>query len=167
MKFAINDFDDFDTAVQKTLDQVKKTAQLVTSGIANELTQEAKTAIETFYGHYNPVVYGPRHPDDKLDHGITRYYSNAHSVHYYGGVRLTPDKLKYDGYHSLLSVKVKVPKTYVFDLLMSGHHGAMENVPWSCAIPPVMTPSPYEIIKQKHSEIKSHLKQYIEKYGGV
>lgn len=148
--------------------RVRDIAKTVASQIADELTEEAKTSIVMFYSHYNPVRYKTRHKNDFLKNAVKRYYKNPHNTQYYGGVDINDGRLSFNGYHSNVypsdHEKWHVQKSYIYDLVMEGRHGATELFPWFDRIqhvPPVMENGPRKRVSTKYDLIYNHIDDYL------
>lgn len=120
--------------------------------VRDEMFETAKGAIDDFYEHYpNPIKYN-RNKYNFKKKSFIKYYKNPHNTIVRGGIELTPDKI--DNIYG-------VDPTYVFDLVYSGHHGNVEAFPHSIYnIPPVMSPSPMEILEDKKQYIIDHIGNY-------
>lgn len=129
--------------------------------VADEMEEAAKLAIETFYGSYGPSMYG-RRVWNLTSNSHKRYYRN-HGTHASGGVQLTPENMA-SIYPSVFNTK-SMPGDYIFDLAYSGRHGnteALRQVIPNAAIPPVMSPSPMELVEKKQSEIAGKGSSYVD-----
>ena len=117
--------------------------------IADELTEETKTAIVTFYNDYSPEYYKRNYWNFEKN-SYRRYYSNPHNKIYKGGVELTPGLMK-DIYQH--------PKDEVFGSVMEiGSHGPELYT----SVSP-MRPSPIEMVNLKRDEILQDINSYINK----
>lgn len=116
--------------------------------IRDELTMEAKKAIEAFYNDYSPMYYS-RHYN--FYGSYAKYYSNSHGNIFKGGVRLLPSAIPND-------YGKYVTGAEVFDLVYSGFHGPPigHNIGT-----PRMSPTPNEIILRKQEEIIANIGKYI------
>ena len=120
-----------------------------------DLYNAARNAISAFYDHYTPRYY-ERHSIPYYGHNINKsikkYYHAPHGNIYSGGIELSPESME-DLY--------KVRKDYVFNLIMAGFHGNIGMLPpytkdgqtWSYSIPPVMDPSPLDLILDKRDQL--------------
>ena len=138
-------------------DVVKPKIQQAASKIADELTQEAQLAIDDFYGHYSPVRY---HRQGGLKDSFTRYYRNAHSTIYHGGVELHPGSGSYHG--RVNGERVSVGADWVSALsIFNGMHGNVEAFGKPVFVPPRMSPTPFERVTKKCDDIVSHIQDYL------
>lgn len=121
--------------------------------VRDELTEEARSAIEDFYNDYSPVSY-IRHYWNFYNNSFKPLYQNSHGKKYTGGIRLTP---------SMLSDIYQDPAQQVFDTVYAGFHGvsSMYVSPKSFSITPRMTPSPMERLIKKREYILSHQGEYV------
>ena len=135
--------------------------------IANELTEEARLAIEDFYNGYTPQYY-VRHYNFR--NSFKRYYKN-HGDHFTVGVELTKSNIPnvysdpvdevfmrvYHGFHGYASV---------FDNDIHNVIDKNTNLPTGVTvqhkgnIPPRMVPSPIERLLKKRKEIVSNIYTY-------
>lgn len=145
-------------------DRLRKKASKAASRIADELTEEARSAIDYFYNVDYPsselVIY--KRSDEgagSMVKSYTRYRMNKHSHIYHGGVTLIDpgpreNHGKWHG-HSIDS-------DWLFmEVWLSGRHGRVENFPHAKKIPPIMSPTPYERVKMKRDEILENLDEYL------
>ena len=96
---------------------MRKFATNYAKGMALEakriLTDEAKTALDIYYGDYNPILYN--RTSNLHDNSYEPYYSNAHGSIIRGGVKFTS---------SAMGEVYNAPASWVFNLAMgSGIHG--------------------------------------------
>lgn len=121
-------------------------AKYAVQEMADELTEEAKNAIDYFYSSYDPKYYF-RH--DNFNRSYKRYYKNK-APRYIGGVELLEDSIPnvYRGTDSS-------PKS-VFERVYGGLHGiaSLQNRA------PIMAPSPMERILNKYDEIIADKDKY-------
>lgn len=149
-----------DSNISEVVASIKKAVQeninknLIAGGkvIADELTATAKQAIDTFYG-YTPIKYNR---SGGMNDTYKRFYkNNGHIIR--AGVELIPPSTSYLNYNK----KKSVSGEYVFDLTYSGHHGNTELFPFPVShFPPVMNPSPMELILNKREQIKNNIYAY-------
>lgn len=124
--------------------------------VRDEINQTAKEAIDAFYNHYRPKngepLYYKRHYYNFRRNSFTKYYKNPHNSIIRGGVELTP----YD-----LDDIYRADSEYVFNLVYLGYHGNVGMFPHKVTnIPPVMTPSPLDIILDKRDYIVKNINDY-------
>lgn len=138
------------------LNILRQKAQKAASKIATELTNEAKLAIEEFYGDYSPVIYKRQ---GGLKGTYKRYYRNPHGKIYHGGVELIPGT---GSYSSVVSGK-SVGSDFISALaVFNGMHGNVEALPFKVnVIPPRMSPTPYEKIRIKKDIILMNIYDYL------
>lgn len=153
-KKKITTISDLKKEIQKIAD--KKMVKIA-GQIRDDLTKTAASAIQSFYDNYRPgldgePLYYKRHYWNFEEHSFQKYYAHSLSSDiYYGGVRLTPE-LMYDEYRG---------DTFdVFNSVYNGYHGPKELYnSYTKMIPPIMNPSPREIILKKRDEIKRKLEK--------
>lgn len=117
----------------------------------DEMYEEAKYAIDSFYGDYDPLYY-KRHFYNFENNSFKKYYKNPHGSIVRGGIELTPSNLA-DIY--------RADSEYVFDLVYSGQHGNAGAFPHQVFnMPPVMSPSPMEILLDKRDSIVTNISNY-------
>lgn len=129
--------------------------------VADELTEEARSAIAEFYA-WSPKMYGR---SGSLNRSYKRYYRN-HGLHANGGVQLLPDSVSE---HPSVHHTKSMTGSYIFNLAYSGMHG---NTPALTQIypniknfPPLMKPSPSELLDDKYNNIIDNGNSYA--YLGV
>ena len=93
----------------------KTVCRIAVGKIRDELTEEARTAIELFYESYSPVYYN-RHYENFRKRSFKKYYANPHNQVYYGGVQLT--QMHYMKYIKILHQKYLIPCSRVFMVLL-------------------------------------------------
>lgn len=143
----------------------KEVGRITAADIRDELTDAAFNAIVKFYESYSPRSYR-RHYYNFLEKSFRKYYSNAHGTIYRGGVEFTP-QLMDDIYQSSSGYSPAQVTEQVFDTVYAGFHGVASTqiYPGSAPrySPPVMRPSPMELILSKRDEIEDNLDKYIQK----
>lgn len=163
--------------VLETKKQLAKDAQ-------NELVGAAHDAMEKFYSHYTPKRY--KRTFGFRDKSYVGSYKNPHNSRIYGGVRITTENINANDYKTYelttdgdkkkwIPISVEptdalsgngIPKTMgdIRELVYTGHHGYTDlfNQMWegkrNFEEPPVMKPSPYEIIEAKRDEYIDKIK---------
>lgn len=162
-----NDFkdwvEDFCSGLKK---QAQEKASKVADRIANEQESTAKLAIASFYSNYKPTKY-KRHYTNFMNNAHKRYYNNARSTTYYGGVEQTPDAMESIYHANYKKGNPSVDPQYIYWNTMAGRHGAVEFFPPNVRnnitnVPPVMSPSPIEMILMKREEIINNIDSYID-----
>lgn len=119
--------------------------------IRDDLYDEAVFAIEKFYQHYEPHFYLR---GNGLKKTYKKLYQNSHGKTIKSGVSLSNDKMPND---------YGIRNDYIFNLGYSGYHGNVSMFPnYSGFVPPIMTPSPLEIILNKRDNIISNIEKYKE-----
>lgn len=120
-----------------------------------DLYKAANNAITKFYNHYTPDYY-KRHIIPYYQHninkGIKKYYHSPHGNIYSGGIELSPESMD-DLY--------KIREDYIFNLILAGFHGNIpmlpqygkDGTPISRNIPPIMSPSPLELILDERDRL--------------
>lgn len=143
----------------------KEIGRITAAGIRDELTETAFYAIVQFYEDYSPKSY-QRHYYNFLEKSFRKYYSNAHGNIFRGGVEFTP-QLMDDIYQSSKSYTSAQVTEQVFDTVYAGFHGVASTQIYAGDapryIPPVMKPSPMELVVTKRDEIEANLDKYIQK----
>lgn len=143
----------------------KEVGRITAASIRDELTDTAFYAIVQFYEDYSPKSYH-RHFYNFLEKSFRKYYSNAHGNIFRGGVEFTP-QLMDDIYQSSKGYSSAQVTEQVFDTVYAGFHGVASTqiYPGDSPryIPPVMRPSPMELIMEKRDEIEDNLDKYIQK----
>lgn len=134
--------------------------------IADDLTRYSKEVVMVkFYSHYVPERY--KRTASLLNNSIKRYYKNPHNTIFTGGIRFVPDYgQSYPSMFYSRNGKVMSAEA-IFDLAVNkGKHGNMEalvgvitNRPFT--IPPIMNPTPRELIEKKRDEIARRINDYI------
>lgn len=122
--------------------------------ISDELTQEARFAIEDFYNQYEPKHYY-RHMNFRKS--FKRSYKNRSPI-YSGGVELLEDLLP-----NVYSGRNSKPES-VFWRVYLGYHGIASMQGYA----PIMKPSPIQRLYNKKNEILNNQDKYIslaEKYA--
>ena len=111
-----------------------------------QLVKEASLAINKFYSHYTPEHYHRHLPIGKnIKKSFRKYYANAHNYVYSGGIEISSDWMN-DIY--------RADKDYVFNLIYAGYHGNVAMFPFQVnLVPPIMSPSPLDIILDKRDEL--------------
>lgn len=148
-------------------DYIKKKVQeigRITAGkIRDDLTEEAKIAIQAFYDDYSPKYYH-RHYYNFKKNSFKKYYANPHNKIYYGGVELTPEALD-DLYQDNTE--------QVFDSVYAGFHGVASMIgegyysigqtPQKFAlVPRRMSPSPMQRLLDKRDYIEKNIQDYLD-----
>lgn len=137
----------------------KKKCQEGASYAADQLTLEATKAMYEFYGSYTPEMYSR---SGGLLNSYKRYYYNKHGNIYKGGVEITESS---SGYHSVVTHD-GVDSGFVTLLAWyAGRHGFAEALPEYYHVsnyPPVMSPTPYEMVIEKLPEIEKKVISVIE-----
>ena len=113
--------------------------------VADELTQTAYDAIETFYADYEPEYYD-RHYYNFEENSFRRFYHNNRDKIFSGGVELSTDNMEPD-YKGTLD--------QVFTSVYMGFHGL------PLADTPVMDTSPLEMIFTVREKIYNKPDKYI------
>lgn len=146
------------TGLQEAINNVaKEKMRNAASKIADELTKFAEHAIIGFYDHYQPKRY-KRHGG--LSSAFSRYYRNPHNTIYYGGVEILPSKGSYSGWqnHSKISVDPNFISKLSIYFGMHGNVAAFPHPPVN--VPPMMHPSPLDLINKKRDEIVDGIDSY-------
>lgn len=123
------------------------------SKVRDEMYEEAKLAIDTFYNHYEPLYY-KRHEYNLKKNSFKKYYKNPHNSIVRGGIELTPYELD-DLY--------RADTEYVFNLVYLGYHGNVNMFPHRDKIyniPPVMDPDPFTILLNKRDYLVENINNY-------
>lgn len=151
------------------LEKYTKEVGRITAGtIRDELTEVTFSAIVKFYTDYTPKYY-KRHYYNFLEKSFKKYYSNAHGNIYRGGVEFTPELMD-DIYQNSKGYSSAQVTEQVFDTVFAGIHGVASSQIYDersgnsnprSVIPPVMNPSPMEIILMKRKEIIENLDSYL------
>ena len=143
----------------------REVGRVTAASIRDELAETAFNAIVKFYESYSPRTYR-RHYYNFLEKSFRKYYSNAHGIVYRGGIEFTP-QLMDDIYQSSRGYSPSQVTEQVFDTVYAGFHGVASTqiYPGSSPrySPPVMRPSPMELILSKRDEIEDNLDRYIQK----
>lgn len=126
---------------QGLYNDLKKYAQNYAKGMAletkNILVDEAKNALDIFYGDYHPSVYD--RTDNLHMNSFEPYYSNSHGSIYRGGVKFSSANME-EVYNA--------PAQWVFNLALgSGIHG----LPGQGL--PVTNPTPINRVEQKRDNL--------------
>ena len=146
-------------------DYAKNIARIMAMDIADEMTDVARSAIETFYGEYDPEdaskhngrVYYYRHWN--FEKSFMRYYKNR-DPKFYGGIKLLMEDFP-DEYRGTNSNPPNV-----FWRVYAGYHGiaSFQSAKGSIACRvPIMKPAPMTLINERFDYIVSHLKEYENK----
>lgn len=124
-------------------------AKYTVQEMADDLTEEARIAIEDFYGDYTPIYY-LRH--NNFYRSFKRYYKNS-APRYIGGIELLQDSIPnvYRGTDSS-------PQS-VFKRVYSGLHGIASLQGRT----PITNPSPMERIEKKYEEILNNSNAYFRR----
>ena len=119
-------------------DYLKTYAYTYTKEASEELTKTAQYAIEAFYADYEPNWY--HRTDDLRDNSYKSYHHN-NGRRYYGGVRISADKMSpyMNGWNS----EPTSPEIIVYSAWEHGWHGHSNR-----EIKP-MSPTPLEIVQEK------------------
>lgn len=136
---------------KELLKKAQKIAAKSMQLIADDLAEEAKYAIESFYDDYTPLYYH-RHYDNFRKRSYKRHYRNYYNKNFVGGIVFTPE-LMYDYY--------KAPTDWVATTVYAGYHGpaSMQTPPRA----PIMSPSPMDILLRKRDYIEKNIDHYIDK----
>lgn len=121
--------------------------------VRDEMYKEAHFAIDEFYNDYEPIYYKrtKNHYNFKKN-SFKKYYKNPHNSIIRGGLELTPYELD-DLY--------RADKEYVFNLVYLGYHGNVNMFPHTIYnTPPVMEPSPLDILLDKRDFIVKNINDY-------
>ena len=120
---------------------LKKFATNYAKGMALEvkriLTDEAKTALDIFYGDYSPMVYS--RTNNLHDNSYEPYYSNAHGSIIRGGVKFSPDNM---------DEVYRAPASWVFSL---GVGSGIHRLPGQGLS--VTNPTPINYVEQKRDNL--------------
>lgn len=147
----------WENAADYVIKELQNRAQTACKWAADELTDEARNAIDDFYGSYSPAVYGRT---GGLNQSYRRYYSNKHGNIIYGGVELTDSS---SSYSSVLSGK-GVDNAFVTSLAwFAGRHGFTEAFPDWMHInnyPPTTSPTPHERVVKRLHEVEGKLESF-------
>lgn len=147
---------DLSSIKQLLEDMLKERAANAAQKIADDLTKEAKLAIEFFYDSYNPIKYSRQ---GGLRGTYKRYYKNPHGQIYHGGVELMPGT---GNYKSSLTGEPMGADFVSALAVFNGMHGNVEAFPFAVkTIPPRMSPSPYEIVEKKRQFILMNIYNYV------
>lgn len=143
------------TIEKDLIDDLKKYASTVCVSLAgqvrDELYETARYAIEEFYNDYSPLYY-KRHFYNFKEKSFFKYYKNPHNSIIRGGIELSSEQMD-DIY--------RAETEYVFDLVYHGFHGNVEALPRSISnIPPVMNPSPLDILYDKRDYLIENIDDY-------
>lgn len=117
------------------------------------LYEISQMAIEAFYDDYDPVSYR-RHYYNFRNNSFSKLYKNPHNSVFRGGVLLS-----YEDMDNIYQDSTQE----VFDLVYAGIHGVAGGFvsPKSFSrIPPVMNPSPLEMIRIKQKHIVDNIEDY-------
>ena len=134
--------------------------------IADDLTRYYKEVVMVkFYSDYVPTEYN--RTAALLNHSFRRYYKNPHNTTFTGGIQFIPNYGK--SYPSMFynHNKKVMSAEAIFDLAVNkGKHGNMEALVGvvtnrSFTIPPIMSPSPMELMEKKRDEIARGINDYI------
>lgn len=106
---------------------------------SEQLTKKAKTCIEMFYNDYTPKYYD--RTEDLKDNSVYSYFKNQGNDTYYGGVRISTDKMQ--PYYS--GKDITDPLT-VAQLGWHGFHG--DPTGYSGRFEPIWTTSPLSVLTQ-------------------
>lgn len=121
------------------------------SQVRDEMYKEAQFAIDAFYNDYEPLYY-KRHFYNFKKNSFKKYYKNPHNSIVRGGVELTPYEMD-DLY--------RLETEYVFSLVYVGYHGNAAIFPHNVSnIPPIMSPSPLEMLLDKRDHIVGNIGNY-------
>ena len=139
------------------IQDLKKYSSSICVSLATQVRDEmydcAKYAINEFYNDYKPLYY-KRHYKNFKKNSFRKYYYNPHNSIIRGGVELTPNELN-DIY--------RADKNYVFNLVYSGFHGNVSMFPFTVGtVPPIMNPSPLEILLDKRDCLINNIEDYLD-----
>lgn len=119
--------------------------------VRDEMYKEASFAIEEFYNDYEPLYY-KRHYNNFRKNSFTKYYKNPHNSVVRGGIELTLDSMD-DLY--------RANTEYVFNIVYLGFHGNVNMFSHNINnIPPVMNPSPLDILLNKREFLIENINDY-------
>lgn len=141
--------------------ELKKFSSDICSQLAQEasreLTKEAKNAMAAFYMDYDPRKY--RRTYGFYYKSYKKYYNNSRSKYYHGGVRITIPPTSYyrNGRIPVLAKGADFTKWDILDMVYNGYHGYAENFGGKVFSPPIMNPSPYDILLKKQKELVNTL----------
>lgn len=142
----------------------REVGRITAASIRDELAETAFHSIVRFYEDYSPKSYR-RHYYNFLENSFRKYYSNAHGNIFRGGIEFTP-QLMDDIYQSSKGYTSAQVTEQVFDTVYAGFHGVASTQIYSSNapryIPPVMRPSPMDLITTKKEEIENNLNEYIQ-----
>lgn len=144
--------------LRKSLDNLRTYSQnvcrIAAGEIRDELTKEAASAIAYFYyeNYPDPKVYERHFQFEKKS--FEKYYAKS-GKYYYGGVRLTPEKMD-----SVYDQSVDTVFNSVFYL---GMHGPIRAYMRAGNQLPLMRPTPLEWIQKKRDKIIANPQEYIER----
>ena len=106
-----------------------------------ELTQCYIDAIELFYELYNPKRYERTW---ELRNSYQKYYTNSHGNIFYGGVKITDERME---------EKHQDPDYEVLDLAIHGWHGhPSEDI--------YIAPEPYDLVTEYRDDILNNIKSW-------
>lgn len=151
--------DDLIDDLKRYSNEVCKSLAVKTREILYETSQ---LAIEAFYDDYDPLYYKRhnketgRQPYNFEENSFSKYYKNPHNSIYRGGVLLS--------YEDMADIYQDSTEE-VFDLVYAGFHGVASGFVSPKTfhnIPPVMSPSPLELIKIKQKYIQENIEKYRE-----
>lgn len=121
------------------------------SQVRDELYETARYAIEEFYNDYSPWNYR-RHYYNFINKSFYKFYRNPHNSIIRGGIELSYEQMD-DIY--------KADTDYVFDLVYHGFHGNVGSFLHSISnIPPVMNPTPLDILYDKRDYLINNINNY-------
>lgn len=107
-----------------------------------ELTQCYIDAIEFFYNSYDPEQYKRTW---ELRNSYKKYYTNAHGNIFYGGVKITDDRMREDAH--------RIPNYKIIDLSIHGWHGnPNRNI--------YIEPTVYDIVFEKRDNILKNIQSW-------
>lgn len=105
-----------------------------------ELTKCYIDAIEMFYDAYDPKSYKRTW---QLRYSYKKYYTNAHGNIFYGGVKITDERMKETH---------QDPNYQVLDLSIHGWHGYPDPVRGI-----YRSPEPYDVVVERRDEILDNI----------
>jgi hypothetical protein len=123
----------------------------------DKLYEDMDNIITKFYKHYPNPLYYKRHIVDggiggNVKRSFKKYYMSSHETTYSGGISLSPEWME-DIYNNQRKNN-RVSTDYIFNLIYAGYHGNIGMLPWEVSnIPPVMNPSPWELILRKRDNL--------------
>ena len=143
--------------IARELEQFSKdVAKEMAINTRDELYKEADNAINTFYSHYPSPLYYQRHTNPYVGYNIKKsikkLYHSPHGTSFNGGIELSSEWM--DDIYNTNRKKNYIHTDYIFNLIYAGYHGNVNMLPnYDGFVPPVMSPSPLELILNKRDEL--------------